>query len=54
MIIALHMSFLRKQESSEESIQREKRLKIWKRKWKLELIEKVNPGWEDLYDKLLG
>lgn len=31
---------------------REKCLKDWKRKWKLELIEKENPQWHDLYDDL--
>lgn len=37
----------------ENAILREKRLKEWQRKWKLELIEKDNPEWEDLYDTLL-
>lgn len=36
------------------AIKREKQLKNWKRKWKLDLIEKENPGWEDLYDKVTG
>jgi putative endonuclease len=36
-------------ESMESAIQREKQLKEWKRKWKLELIERTNPNWEDLY-----
>ena len=31
-----------------EALQREKQLKKWNRKWKLELIEKLNPEWEDL------
>lgn len=31
-----------------EAIVREKRLKKWNRKWKLNLIEKVNPEWVDL------
>jgi putative endonuclease len=31
------------------AIQRETRLKKWKRQWKLELIEKENPNWRDLY-----
>jgi putative endonuclease len=31
---------------------REKRLKEWPRKWKLDLIEKNNPQWRDLYDKI--
>ena len=30
------------------AIQREKQLKAWKRKWKLELIEEQNPDWHDL------
>jgi len=37
----------------ESAIQREKRLKKWNRKWKLELIEKENPNWDDLYDELV-
>ncbi len=32
-------------------IQREKDIKKWNRKWKLELIEKSNPLWRDLYDE---
>ena len=35
------------------AIQREKTLKRWKRKWKLDLIEKMNPNWSDLYDKII-
>ena len=37
----------------ESAIGREKALKEWKRAWKLELIEKVNPQWQDLYPTLL-
>ena len=36
----------------ESAILREKALKEWKRKWKLELIEKLNPPWQDLYPTL--
>ena len=36
----------------QSAIQREKRIKSWKRKWKLELIEKENPEWNDLYKEL--
>jgi len=34
------------------AIMREKQLKCWKRKWKIELIEKANPEWKDLYNEL--
>ncbi|HEY0104452.1 MAG TPA: GIY-YIG nuclease family protein [Rhizomicrobium sp.] len=34
------------------AIRRETLLKKWKRRWKLELIEKVNPEWRDLYETL--
>jgi putative endonuclease len=35
------------------AIQREKRLKKWNRAWKIELIEKENPEWNDLFDGLI-
>jgi putative endonuclease len=35
-----------------EAIANEKRLKRWQRKWKVELIEKANPDWRDLYEDL--
>ena len=34
------------------AITREKQIKAWRRKWKLELIEKANPEWKDLFDEL--
>ena len=36
-------------DSIEAAIHREKRLKKYKREWKINLIENDNPGWEDLY-----
>ena len=36
------------------AIQREKRVKRWRRAWKLNLIEAQNPNWIDLYDHLTG
>ena len=39
-------------ETMESAISREKTIKGWKRKWKLELIEKDNPQWTDLYNSL--
>jgi hypothetical protein len=35
------------------AIEREKRLKEWKRKWKPELIESSNPNWQDLYNTIV-
>jgi putative endonuclease len=35
-----------------DAIAQEKRVKKWKRRWKLELIEGVNPDWRDLFDDL--
>ncbi len=35
------------------AISREKRLKKWKRAWKIRLIESDNPEWRDLYEDLL-
>jgi len=32
------------------AIQREKNLKKWNRKWKIDLIESKNSNWEDLSD----
>jgi len=35
-----------------DAIAREKRLKKWKRQWKIDLIEGMNPNWKDLYEVL--
>jgi len=40
--------FFEVHESIESAIEHEKRLKRWRRKWKLELIERENPTWRDL------
>ena len=37
-----------------EAILREKRVKRWRRKWKLALIETQNPQWRDLWPELTG
>jgi putative endonuclease len=39
-------------DDAENAITREKRLKAWKRVWKIELIEKSNPEWNDLWTTL--
>ena len=33
------------------AIEREKRIKRWRRAWKIALIEAMNPDWDDLYEK---
>ena len=38
----------------DEAITREKAIKKWNRAWKLRLIERDNPEWEDLYVHLVG
>lgn len=35
------------------AIKREKQLKNWKRSWKLELIERQNPEWIDLWSEII-
>jgi putative endonuclease len=37
-----------------EAILRERRIKEWRRAWKLALIEQSNPQWRDLYDEIVG
>jgi putative endonuclease len=34
-------------------IQREKRLNGWRREWKIELVEKMNPTWRDLWPEIV-
>jgi putative endonuclease len=40
-------------QTMEEAIRREKILKNWNRKWKLNLIEQSNPEWVDLFQSLI-
>jgi len=36
-----------------EAIAREKRIKRWHRDWKVNLVQAMNPEWEDLYEKIV-
>ena len=36
------------------AIEREKRIKRWHRDWKVNLIQAMNPQWDDLYEKIIG
>ena len=40
-------------DTMESALVREKRLKGWKRQWKIDMIEKGNPDWQDLYAKII-
>ena len=37
----------------EAAILREKKIKKWNRRWKLRLIEEMNPEWRDLYQEIV-
>lgn len=41
-------------DDAENAIKREKRLKKWNRLWKMQIIERMNPEWKDLYGTLLN
>ncbi len=36
----------------ESALRREKTMKKWPRKWKLKVINELNPAWDDLYDSI--
>ena len=36
-----------------EALKKEKQIKNWRREWKITLIEKQNPLWEDFFDYLV-
>jgi putative endonuclease len=37
-----------------EAIKREKNLKVWKREWKIRIIEESNSEWKDLYEEIMS
>jgi len=41
-------------ETMPDAILREKQMKKWRRKWKLDLIERDNPEWRDLYAEIMS
>jgi putative endonuclease len=48
-----HLVWYELHEGMASAMEREKQLKEWKRKWKLELIESTNPSWQDLYPMMI-
>ena len=50
---AVHtLVWLEAHETMESAITRERNLKRWKRDWKIDLIQRANPSWRDLYHEL--
>ncbi|HQX27052.1 MAG TPA: GIY-YIG nuclease family protein [Alphaproteobacteria bacterium] len=47
-----NLVYFEEHSTAENAIKREKRLKKYNREWKKNLIEKDNPRWEDLYDRI--
>ena len=51
---AVHdLVWFERHESMGSAIAREKAIKAWKRSWKLDLIQQMNPEWRDLYADIL-
>ena len=44
--------YMEQHEDIREAIAREKKLKRWRRAWKLALIDSENPAWRDLFDEI--
>lgn len=49
-----HLVWFEMHETMESAIAREKRIKKWKRAWKVRLIEEANPYWRDLWNDIVG
>ena len=49
-----HLVWAERCDSIDAAIAQEKRVKRWRREWKFDLIEKSNPDWDDLFDRLLA
>lgn len=50
----LKLVYYEKYKSQKEAIKREKQVKKWRRQWKIKLIEKQNPEWDDLFSELIN
>ncbi len=48
-----HLVYYEMTPNIKSAIEREKQLKKWQREWKLELIEKQNPSWRDLFEEII-
>ena len=50
----MHLVWFESHETREDAFRRERRIKEWRRSWKILLIEESNPDWRDLYEDLTG
>lgn len=48
-----HLVYAEEHADIRDAIAREKAMKAWKRAWKIDLIEKTNPDWDDLFRYLV-
>lgn len=48
----VHLVWYEPHGSRDSAFKRERAIKKWRRIWKLELIERFNPGWRDLFDEI--
>ncbi len=48
-----NLVYFEQHEDMNQAIQREKQIKKWNRAWKIELLEKSNPVWRDLWPDIL-
>ena len=46
------LAYYETHEDYTEAARREKRFKNWSRQWKINLIERMNPNWNDLYEEI--
>ncbi len=49
-----NLVYYEQHEDVTQAILQEKQMKAWKREWKIELLEKQNPSWKDLYPEICG
>jgi putative endonuclease len=49
---ATRLVYYEEHETRDGAFTRERRMKVWKRAWKLKLIERFNPSWRDLFEDM--
>ena len=50
----LKLVYYEKHKSLEEAVKREKQLKKWNRRWKIRVIERLNPKWDDIFSEIIN